>query len=172
MEELTIWEQHTITLNKVSGSSIIIIIVLQMFVSWFRRTVESCSAGCGDRVCVVSEGVCVEHAGAEWDQCPTPVGFTAHTLQEEFTATHPAAFSHSHRWNVLILLPAPSISLVSCHVLAGLTLYPVLSRLQDPKLGFGFALSGGKDKPHPDSGDTSVVVSDVLPNGPAMGRLL
>uniref|UniRef100_A0A8C4H1Q6 Tight junction protein 3 n=1 Tax=Dicentrarchus labrax TaxID=13489 RepID=A0A8C4H1Q6_DICLA len=42
---------------------------------------------------------------------------------------------------------------------------------KDPKLGFGFAISGGKDKPHPDSGDTSVMVSDVLPNGPAMGRL-
>ncbi|XP_070688354.1 tight junction protein ZO-3 isoform X1 [Pempheris klunzingeri] len=42
---------------------------------------------------------------------------------------------------------------------------------KDPKLGFGFALSGGKDKPHPDTGDTTVVVSDVLPNGPAMGRL-
>ncbi|XP_047442412.1 tight junction protein ZO-3 isoform X2 [Mugil cephalus] len=42
---------------------------------------------------------------------------------------------------------------------------------KDPKLGFGFALSGGKDKPHPDNGDTAVVVSDVLPNGPAMGRL-
>ncbi|XP_053178645.1 tight junction protein ZO-3 isoform X2 [Scomber japonicus] len=42
---------------------------------------------------------------------------------------------------------------------------------KDPKLGFGFAISGGKDKPHPDTGDTAVVVSDVLPNGPAMGRL-
>ncbi|KAF7658379.1 hypothetical protein LDENG_00013760 [Lucifuga dentata] len=42
---------------------------------------------------------------------------------------------------------------------------------KDPKLGFGFAISGGKDKPHPDTGNTAVVVSDVLPNGPAMGRL-
>ncbi|XP_054459238.1 tight junction protein ZO-3 isoform X2 [Anoplopoma fimbria] len=42
---------------------------------------------------------------------------------------------------------------------------------KDPKFGFGFAISGGKDKPHPDNGDTAVVVSDVLPNGPAMGRL-
>ncbi|XP_061593743.1 tight junction protein ZO-3 isoform X2 [Cololabis saira] len=42
---------------------------------------------------------------------------------------------------------------------------------KDPKLGFGFAISGGRDKPHPDDGDTAVVVSDVLPNGPAMGRL-
>nr|XP_061790224.1 tight junction protein ZO-3-like [Nerophis lumbriciformis] len=42
---------------------------------------------------------------------------------------------------------------------------------KDPKLGFGFALSGGRDKPHLDNGDTAVIVSDVLPNGPAMGRL-
>uniref|UniRef100_A0A3Q3VLM7 Tight junction protein 3 n=1 Tax=Mola mola TaxID=94237 RepID=A0A3Q3VLM7_MOLML len=42
---------------------------------------------------------------------------------------------------------------------------------KDSKLGFGFAISGGKDKPNPDNGDTTVVVSDVLPNGPAMGRL-
>ncbi|XP_076009091.1 tight junction protein ZO-3 isoform X2 [Genypterus blacodes] len=42
---------------------------------------------------------------------------------------------------------------------------------KDSKFGFGFALSGGKDKPHPDTGDTAVVVSDVLPNGPAIGRL-
>ncbi|KAI3368918.1 hypothetical protein L3Q82_025889, partial [Scortum barcoo] len=49
--------------------------------------------------------------------------------------------------------------------------YPILSKWQDPKLGFGFAISGGKDKPHPETGDTTVVVSDVLPNGPAMGRL-
>ncbi|MEQ2230204.1 hypothetical protein ILYODFUR_026852, partial [Ilyodon furcidens] len=42
---------------------------------------------------------------------------------------------------------------------------------KDSKVGFGFALSGGKDKPHPDTGDTAVVVSDVLPGGPAMGRL-
>nr|XP_029131858.1 tight junction protein ZO-3-like isoform X2 [Labrus bergylta] len=42
---------------------------------------------------------------------------------------------------------------------------------KDSKVGFGFAISGGKDKPHPDNGDTTVVVSDVLPNGPAIGRL-
>uniref|UniRef100_A0AAX7VGC0 Tight junction protein 3 n=1 Tax=Astatotilapia calliptera TaxID=8154 RepID=A0AAX7VGC0_ASTCA len=41
---------------------------------------------------------------------------------------------------------------------------------KDSKLGFGFAISGGRDKPQPD-GDTSILVSDVLPNGPAMGRL-
>ncbi|KAL2089613.1 hypothetical protein ACEWY4_014301 [Coilia grayii] len=42
---------------------------------------------------------------------------------------------------------------------------------KDPKIGFGFALSGGRDKPHPDTGDTAVVVSDVVRNGPAVGRL-
>ncbi|CAL1592835.1 unnamed protein product [Knipowitschia caucasica] len=46
-----------------------------------------------------------------------------------------------------------------------------ITLVKDSKVGFGFALSGGKDKPHPDSGDTTVVISDVLPNGPAMGRL-
>ncbi|CAL8268724.1 unnamed protein product [Arctogadus glacialis] len=42
---------------------------------------------------------------------------------------------------------------------------------KDAKMGFGFAISGGRDKPSPESGDTAIVVSDVLPNGPAMGRL-
>ncbi|XP_059196854.1 tight junction protein ZO-3 isoform X2 [Centropristis striata] len=46
-----------------------------------------------------------------------------------------------------------------------------ITLIKDPKVGFGFAISGGKEKPHPDSGDTAVVVSDVLPNGPAIGRL-
>ncbi|XP_077390615.1 tight junction protein ZO-3 isoform X2 [Festucalex cinctus] len=42
---------------------------------------------------------------------------------------------------------------------------------KDSKLGFGFAISGGRDKPNLDNGETVVIVSDVLPNGPAMGRL-
>ncbi|XP_016298176.1 tight junction protein ZO-3-like isoform X1 [Sinocyclocheilus anshuiensis] len=40
---------------------------------------------------------------------------------------------------------------------------------KDSKVGFGFAVSGGLDKPI--NGDTAVMVSDVLPSGPAMGRL-
>ncbi|KAJ3599226.1 hypothetical protein NHX12_033189, partial [Muraenolepis orangiensis] len=48
---------------------------------------------------------------------------------------------------------------------------PPLLVVPDPKLGFGFAISGGRDKPSPESGDTAIVVSDVLPSGPAMGRL-
>lgn len=42
---------------------------------------------------------------------------------------------------------------------------------KDSKVGFGFAVSGGLDKPNPANGDTAIVVSDVLPSGPAMGRL-
>uniref|UniRef100_A0A8C9TSJ7 Tight junction protein 3 n=1 Tax=Scleropages formosus TaxID=113540 RepID=A0A8C9TSJ7_SCLFO len=42
---------------------------------------------------------------------------------------------------------------------------------KDPKMGFGLAISGGRDKPNPETGDTAVVVSDVVRNGPAAGRL-
>ncbi|XP_051551268.1 tight junction protein ZO-3-like [Myxocyprinus asiaticus] len=42
---------------------------------------------------------------------------------------------------------------------------------KDSKVGFGFAVSGGLDKPNPVSGDSAVVVADVIPSGPAMGRL-
>ncbi|KAG7327546.1 hypothetical protein KOW79_009152 [Hemibagrus wyckioides] len=42
---------------------------------------------------------------------------------------------------------------------------------KDPKVGFGFAISGGRDKPNPSNGDTAVIISDVVPGGPAMGRL-
>ncbi|XP_056615015.1 tight junction protein ZO-3 isoform X1 [Triplophysa dalaica] len=42
---------------------------------------------------------------------------------------------------------------------------------KDSKVGFGFAVSGGLDKPNPANGDTTVIVSDVISNGPAMGRL-
>uniref|UniRef100_A0A8C5N838 Tight junction protein ZO-2-like n=1 Tax=Gouania willdenowi TaxID=441366 RepID=A0A8C5N838_GOUWI len=38
-------------------------------------------------------------------------------------------------------------------------------------MGFGIAVSGGRDNPNEDSGETSIVVSDVLPGGPADGML-
>ncbi|KAI1891737.1 hypothetical protein AGOR_G00146850 [Albula goreensis] len=41
---------------------------------------------------------------------------------------------------------------------------------KDPKMGFGFAISGGRDKPSSETGDT-IVISDVVRNGPAAGRL-
>ncbi|XP_057274764.1 tight junction protein ZO-3 [Pezoporus wallicus] len=42
---------------------------------------------------------------------------------------------------------------------------------KDPQRGFGFAVSGGRDRPDRVTGDTAVVVSDVVPKGPAVGRL-
>ncbi|KAK7120185.1 hypothetical protein R3I94_020255 [Phoxinus phoxinus] len=42
---------------------------------------------------------------------------------------------------------------------------------RDSKMGFGIAVSGGRDNPNEESGDTAIVVSDVLPGGPADGLL-
>ncbi|XP_010001724.1 PREDICTED: tight junction protein ZO-3 [Chaetura pelagica] len=42
---------------------------------------------------------------------------------------------------------------------------------KDPQRGFGFAVSGGRDRPNRTTGDTAVVVSDVVSGGPAVGRL-
>ncbi|XP_028272907.1 tight junction protein ZO-2a isoform X2 [Parambassis ranga] len=42
---------------------------------------------------------------------------------------------------------------------------------RDPKMGFGIAVSGGRDNPNDDTGETSIVVSDVLQGGPADGLL-
>ncbi|XP_058522530.1 tight junction protein ZO-1 isoform X2 [Ochotona princeps] len=41
-----------------------------------------------------------------------------------------------------------------------------------PGFGFGIAISGGRDNPHFQSGETSIVISDVLKGGPAEGQLL
>ncbi|XP_074174211.1 tight junction protein 1 isoform X4 [Rhinolophus sinicus] len=40
-----------------------------------------------------------------------------------------------------------------------------------PGFGFGIAISGGRDNPHFQSGETSIVISDVLKGGPAEGQL-
>ncbi|KAJ7335523.1 hypothetical protein JRQ81_013464 [Phrynocephalus forsythii] len=42
---------------------------------------------------------------------------------------------------------------------------------KDSKRGFGIAVSGGKDNPHFENGETSIVISDVLAGGPADGLL-
>ncbi|NXG36925.1 ZO3 protein, partial [Dromaius novaehollandiae] len=42
---------------------------------------------------------------------------------------------------------------------------------KDPQRGFGFAVSGGRDRPSRTTGDTAVFVSDVVPGGPAAGQL-
>ncbi|KAG7322992.1 hypothetical protein KOW79_014338 [Hemibagrus wyckioides] len=42
---------------------------------------------------------------------------------------------------------------------------------RDPKMGFGIAVSGGKDNPNEETREASIIVSDVLPGGPADGLL-
>uniref|UniRef100_A0ABM5ELN6 Tight junction protein ZO-3 n=1 Tax=Pogona vitticeps TaxID=103695 RepID=A0ABM5ELN6_9SAUR len=42
---------------------------------------------------------------------------------------------------------------------------------RDPRKGFGIAISGGRDRPSGVDRDVSIVVSDVVPGGPAEGRL-
>ncbi|XP_046728180.1 tight junction protein ZO-2 isoform X1 [Silurus meridionalis] len=42
---------------------------------------------------------------------------------------------------------------------------------RDSKMGFGIAVSGGRDNPNIDSGEMSIIVSDVLQGGPADGLL-
>ncbi len=71
-------------------------------------------------------------------------GITGLSLSLSLTHTH----THSHRVNIFFLSS------------------------QDSKLGFGIAVSGGRDNPNEESGETSIVVSDVLQGGPADGLLL
>lgn len=94
MEEMTIWEQHTATLCKVSSPP-------------HTHTLEW-----------VPEGVAV---WSPWEN------FCSGGKQK--------------------LIPSPIAP-------------------QDPRRGFGIAISGGRDRP-----GGSVVVSDVVPGGPAEGRL-
>ncbi|KAJ8285198.1 hypothetical protein GJAV_G00023420 [Gymnothorax javanicus] len=42
---------------------------------------------------------------------------------------------------------------------------------RDSKMGFGIAVSGGRDNPNVENGEKSIIVSDVLPGGPADGLL-
>ncbi|XP_062888680.1 tight junction protein ZO-3-like isoform X1 [Mobula hypostoma] len=43
---------------------------------------------------------------------------------------------------------------------------------RDPKIGYGIAISGGRDKPNSSTGETAILVSDVIPSGPAEGKIL
>ncbi|XP_061458075.1 tight junction protein ZO-3 isoform X2 [Rhineura floridana] len=42
---------------------------------------------------------------------------------------------------------------------------------RDSRRGFGIAISGGRDRPSGADRDTSIIISDVVPGGPADGRL-
>uniref|UniRef100_A0A8C9V976 Tight junction protein 1 n=1 Tax=Scleropages formosus TaxID=113540 RepID=A0A8C9V976_SCLFO len=57
------------------------------------------------------------------------------------------------------------------HSLCFSTLHSVMLNTRAPGFGFGIAISGGRDNPHFQSGETSIVISDVLKGGPAEGLL-
>jgi len=40
-----------------------------------------------------------------------------------------------------------------------------------PGVGFGIAISGGKDNPGVQTGDPSIIISDVIKSGPAFDRI-
>ena len=40
-----------------------------------------------------------------------------------------------------------------------------------PGVGYGIAISGGRDNPGVHTGDRSIVISDVVPRGPASDKL-
>jgi len=40
-----------------------------------------------------------------------------------------------------------------------------------PGVGYGIAISGGKDNPGVHTGDPSIVISDVIRSGPAFDKL-
>uniref|UniRef100_A0A673XSN4 Tight junction protein 2b (zona occludens 2) n=1 Tax=Salmo trutta TaxID=8032 RepID=A0A673XSN4_SALTR len=52
-----------------------------------------------------------------------------------------------------------------------MSLYVYVSCMQDSKMGFGIAVSGGRDNPNVENGEMSIIVSDVLQGGPADGLL-
>ncbi|XP_048470219.1 tight junction protein ZO-3-like [Rhincodon typus] len=43
---------------------------------------------------------------------------------------------------------------------------------RDSKIGFGIAISGGTDKPNSTTGETAILVSDVVRSGPAEGKIM
>ncbi|XP_028850884.1 tight junction protein ZO-2b isoform X2 [Denticeps clupeoides] len=72
---------------------------------------------------------------------------------------------HSPGWNVSCLLQLTSGMEETVWEQYTVTLQ------RDSKMGFGIAVSGGRDNPNVGSGETSIIVSDVLKGGPADGLL-
>ncbi|KAJ8796346.1 hypothetical protein J1605_002230 [Eschrichtius robustus] len=70
------------------------------------------------------------------------------------------------QWSSFFLLEVLFRGYVGC-----LLSRSVLGRRKAPGFGFGIAISGGRDNPHFQSGETSIVISDVLKGGPAEGQL-
>uniref|UniRef100_A0A3B4XNB4 Tight junction protein 2b (zona occludens 2) n=1 Tax=Seriola lalandi dorsalis TaxID=1841481 RepID=A0A3B4XNB4_SERLL len=67
--------------------------------------------------------------------------------------------------------PAVSVSLQSSGMEEMVWEQYTVTLQRDSKMGFGIAVSGGRDNPNMENGETSIIVSDVLQGGPADGLL-
>uniref|UniRef100_A0A9J8AUH2 Tight junction protein 2a (zona occludens 2) n=1 Tax=Cyprinus carpio carpio TaxID=630221 RepID=A0A9J8AUH2_CYPCA len=94
---------------------------------------------------------------------------------ELFRSRRSKRFSLSHEAQYLCLrsLSAPSYPALLQNPVMEETVWEqyTVTLQRDSKMGFGIAVSGGRENPNEESGDASIVVSDVLQGGPADGLL-
>ncbi|XP_016314359.1 tight junction protein ZO-2-like isoform X1 [Sinocyclocheilus anshuiensis] len=94
---------------------------------------------------------------------------------ELFRSRHSKRFSLPHKAQYLCLrrLSAPSYPALLQNPVMEETVWEqyTVTLQRDSKMGFGMAVSGGRDNPNEESGEASIVVSDVLQGGPADGLL-
>lgn len=95
-------------------------------------------------------------------KCPSLLKLiTLFYLNSSFTDNQPTeSLLACFCWDSLLYLPFMRYQSVCMYFCA-----------QAPGFGFGIAISGGRDNPHFQSGETSIVISDVLKGGPAEGLL-
>ncbi|RXN21655.1 tight junction ZO-2-like isoform X1 [Labeo rohita] len=94
---------------------------------------------------------------------------------ELFRSSRSKRFSLTHEAQYLYLrrLSAPSYPALLQNPVMEETVWEqyTVTLQRDSKMGFGLAVSGGRDNPNEESGEMSIVVSDVLQGGPADGLL-
>ncbi|XP_016097810.1 tight junction protein ZO-2a [Sinocyclocheilus grahami] len=94
---------------------------------------------------------------------------------ELFRSRRSKRFSLTHEAQYLCLrrLSAPSYPALLQNPVMEETVWEqyTVTLQRDSKMGFGMAVSGGRDNPNEESGEASIVVSDVLQGGPADGLL-
>ncbi|XP_073685134.1 tight junction protein ZO-2a isoform X2 [Garra rufa] len=94
---------------------------------------------------------------------------------ELFRSSRSKRFSLTHEAQYLCLrrLSAPSYPALLQNPVMEETVWEqyTVTLQRDSKMGFGLAVSGGRDNPNEENGETSIVVSDVLQGGPADGFL-
>ncbi|KAH0619819.1 hypothetical protein JD844_014126 [Phrynosoma platyrhinos] len=99
---------------------------------------------------------------------PLGLDFVLNYRGIKHTSRLPKRFQERNTWRSsswsLSVVPAPEHYDICC-------VEKAREPLEAPGFGFGIAISGGRDNPHFQSGETSIVISDVLKGGPAEGLL-